>query len=925
MYNMASSTEKRLRPWARTLCCLLIVALPASAQTTPPVAPVDLVTPPPAELPADPAAAAAPAAATPGHGPALGSTGRLIPLSRIPETQIRELISDLAGYFETQQNLYRLAGPANPSSVPPAPERVRGLINLAADSAPTVPALRLGYVTMPRRIPQLWVDGPSASLFDEGLRKVLEERAQTRSNLRLRELESQIIHLSYIDANDALFALRAMGYSAITDENSPLTDEAASPELPEVPGYGPANGGMGGGGAVSMTNGTQGFSGGAGAAFSSNDQSVSKFKSLKNLPKSIGMDKLPLVIRMPNPERKEVGLVGGTEGTSNQIQRDQLGMTNILPNAASDLSQTVANGTNELLVMYHPDSPEQFQRLRHLVETTIDRPARQVYIEGLVLEINSDTLRDLGVQWSAKRGSYGLTLGTLTAGATSALSASRNSLQAVSPMEVLNRINALIEVNKAEVLSRPSVMTIDNRQATIRVGTDIPIATSIDSGNGAAGGRVSFNFQYIPTGILLNVRPRVNEDGSEVSMLIDASVSAAVPNQDLKVLDATNGAVLASAPTISTRRVQTYARIRDNMPLIIGGLVSRNNSTSSDKVPGIGEVPMLGKLFGHESKVDNKREVIVVLTPSVVTEDAHQTKAQYPKDDARFDLNDTTLTREHFRIQAEDIVDAQFILGNPRFAKYQDLVRQLIRRQPGLAQQLPYSAFAGEHVPAEFIFVSGLIDRLLTRHKEAGDNLDINRMVFFEGLRGADFHPQSLGGLMASMGDGKDPLSFFSRNKGRALALTFRPLGGSVHDMSDMFAEPVPEISLVDCPDRATWRRKLWELNHPASGTRFTILIHDESDLARVRLALALKNTIMVNGKEPAITFNNFQPGRMVQIQRSQPNWDQSLEGSVARNFFIGEYFYPYFIEEHERMLRELDAALRQPEMKPYLDGLALP
>jgi type VI secretion system protein ImpJ len=104
------------------------------------------------------------------------------------------------------------------------------------------------------------------------------------------------------------------------------------------------------------------------------------------------------------------------------------------------------------------------------------------------------------------------------------------------------------------------------------------------------------------------------------------------------------------------------------------------------------------------------------------------------------------------------------------------VVKQVIRRQPGLAQQLPFSAFIDEHVPAEFIFVSGLIDRLLMRHKEGGDNLDINRMIFFEGLRGADFHPQSLGGLMASLGDGKDPMSFFARNKGKALALTFRPL-----------------------------------------------------------------------------------------------------------------------------------------------------
>ncbi|UGQ45903.1 type II secretion system protein GspD [Massilia endophytica] len=898
----------------RALFLLSLIVLPVLAQSPP----------------AAPAGAPAPAA----HGPALGATGRLIPLSRIPETQIRELIADLVNYLEATQDLYRIGGA--PANATPLPDKVKGLVNLGYDREPGVAALRIGYVIMPRRIPQLWIEGSAAMQFEDALRRVLDERSQTRSNLRLRELESQIIHLSYIDADDALFALRAMGYSAITDDSSPLADDVSSPDMVEVPSYAPAGGSqyaMGGGntsypnsvGAAPATNGVTSYGGGGYGQYPGNDQASSKFKPLKNLPKSIGMDKLPLVIRMPNPERKETGLVGAVEGANNQASRDQLGMTNILPNAASDLSQTVANGINELLVLYHPDSPEQFQRLRHLIETTIDRPARQVYIEGLVLEINSDSLRDLGVQWSGKRGKYGLSLGTLTplGNGGSALTATQNSLQNVNPIEVLNRINALVQANKAEVLSRPSVMTIDNRQATIRIGTDIPIATSIDSGNGSGGGRVSFSFQYIPTGILLNVRPRINENGSEVSMLIDATVSASVPNQDLKVLDSETNAVLASAPTISTRRVQTYARIRDNMPLIIGGLVSRNNSLSSDKVPGVGEVPVLGKLFGHEGTIDNRREVVVVLTPSVVTEDIHQTKAQYPKDDDRFDLSDTNLMREHFRIQAEDMVDAQFILGNPRFAHYRDAVTQVVRRQPGLAQQAPFSAFVNDRVPGEFIFVSGLIDRLLMRHKEAGENLDINRLIFFEGLRGSDFHPQSLGGLMAAMGDGRDPMSFFAKNKGKALALTFRPIAGT--DVADMFAEPVPEISLIDCPDRETWRRKLWELNHPSSGTRFTILIQDESDLARVRLAIALKNTIMVNGKEPGITFHNFQPGRMVQIQRAQPSWEQALEGSVARNFFIGEFFYPYFIEEHERMIRELDTALRRPELKPYLDGVSFP
>src|SRR5450830_1804685 len=93
------------------------------------------------------------------HGPALGAAGRLINLARIPENQIRELIADLVNYLESSQELYRtgaLSGSA------PVPERVKGLVTMSTERAPTQAALRIGYVMMPRRIPQLWIDGPAA-------------------------------------------------------------------------------------------------------------------------------------------------------------------------------------------------------------------------------------------------------------------------------------------------------------------------------------------------------------------------------------------------------------------------------------------------------------------------------------------------------------------------------------------------------------------------------------------------------------------------------------------------------------------------------------------------------------------------------------------------------------------------------------------
>ena len=98
-------------------------------------------------------------------------------------------------------------------------------------------------------------------------------------------------------------------------------------------------------------------------------------------------------------------------------------------------------------------------------------------------------------------------------------------------------IRALIRTGKAEILSRPSVLTLDNRQSTIRVGQDIPIASSLE-GLGSDSTKVSFQFDYLPTGILLNIRPRINESGAEVSMLIDTIVSAKVPGEDLEMKSA---------------------------------------------------------------------------------------------------------------------------------------------------------------------------------------------------------------------------------------------------------------------------------------------------------------------------------------------------------------------------------------------------
>jgi len=408
-------------------------------------------------------------------------------------------------------------------------------------------------------------------------------------------------------------------------------------------------------------------------------------------------------------------------------------------------------------------------------------------------------------------------------------------------------------------------------------------------------------------------------------MLIDATVSATVPGADLQVLDPSTKIALASAPTISTRRVQTYARIRDNQPLIIGGLFSRNQINSSDRVPGLGEIPIVGALFGHTSGQDDRREVIIVLTPSVVTENIRETKAQYPKDDDRFDLTNTVLFKEHYRIKAEDLVDSSDFRFNARFRAFKDIVAKLVEAHPELAQKKPYSEFVGSRIPGEFIFVSGMMYRMLDR-LNAGDPIRIENLKFFERVGEKDQRPVSVAQALARYGDGKTPESFFEKNPGKALALTFTLSRASMLAI-DQFTEPFPEISLVDCPDRDTWRQLLWDMSQPnALGIpRFTILIRDSSDLRRLQLAYATQNTILNNGGIPGMIFDRWLVGRMIHLQEVSPTWERVLNAQIAQYFFMGEHYYMYFMQEHDKAMRRLEEALRQPEMQPYLAGLKLP
>lgn len=793
-------------------------------------------------------------------------SGMLIPLERLSNSEIHDLLSSLSLRYQTESG-YERATPEQTSVLPALPAGVSiGASLVRMDENQAQFFLRIGFVSYISQLPQLWIQGvtvdtdgnTSVNSDIEGIEPVITASIaqvhQMRTGLRQSDLDRQIIQLSYVNTTAALNVLKGLGIHTVP--------------------------------------------------------------SIEGMPAQLEFDQLPLVTAMPTPSNEQMGLITNDDGG-----RGSFGQATT-PTKASQLNAEVNVGaTSQLMIVYHPAHPEQFSLVRSILDDYVDKPARQVFIEGMVLEISEDGLDELGIEWSFKEGSVDFVLGSLdpTGILDTVTFSNLDSRDVVRDWGT--KVRALVRDGKAEILSRPSVLTMNNRQATIRVGEDIPIATS-QEGVLNNSNKVAFNFKYIPTGILLNIRPRIAEAGDEVSMLIDTVVSAKVPGRDLEIRS-TAGDLLASAPTISTRRVQTYARIDNTTPFIIGGLVSRDLSVSQDKVPFLGDLPLIGPAFRSESTTTQKREVIIVLTPYVLPDNQAISRA-LPKDDEIFDSVGNQLFRDAFRIHAEDVFDLRFIAENKRLKIYRNLAKDLIKSNYKLAFVHPFDQFANDTIPGEEVLVQRMVYELIKR-TEVDSRVNPERIIFFEAKEYEGYHVQFLNHTLSTLGDGTGMESFFERNSGKAVAFTYTYSRESM-DKQDLASEPIPEISLVDCPDRDTWQQLLWDMNQPSSDgiDRYTILIQSPRDIVRLSRALMLKKIVQLNGGEEALSLDNFSIGKILHIPMMGEDKVSVIDADVAKFFFHTELYYAAIIKRIEDTLSDFDTILEQPEAQMYLNNTDL-
>jgi len=279
--------------------------------------------------------------------------------------------------------------------------------------------------------------------------------------------------------------------------------------------------------------------------------------------------------------------------------------------------RVIVNAATNTLIFQ--GSSENHTQLLNLLQE-LDKPAKAALIEVTVAEVTLDNTTQLGVEWAfnasgAKGSTYtggtlaGIPLGAglATAGmgiGTGGLTIAR--LNGAGDLRLL--LNMLATSSKANVLSSPRILARNGETATIQVGSEIP-TINMQQTNAATGGTgVLQSVQYRKTGVILNVKPIIYA-GDRIDLDITQEVS-----------DSTRVGV-AGSPIIDTRKVETHLSLKDGTPVLLGGLISQNNSRAETGVPLLKDIPLVGQLFRTNTDNNRKTEMLVLITPYIVADD----------------------------------------------------------------------------------------------------------------------------------------------------------------------------------------------------------------------------------------------------------------------------------------------------------------
>jgi general secretion pathway protein D len=310
------------------------------------------------------------------------------------------------------------------------------------------------------------------------------------------------------------------------------------------------------------------------------------------------------------PARPSTPSAPSTSGTT--IARGSAGLTQDV--------QVIADKENNAIVVLAV--PEDYDVIESAIKR-LDIIQRQVLVEVTLAEVALTDELQFGIEWflNAREGrNYAGRLGGSSAASISppptpaSVPAGRGLtlVRTLSGGQIAAILNLLESDSRATIVATPSTTVADNHPATIKVGTRVPVKTQTQSG--ITPGTVIESIQYIETGVLLEVTPRINS-GSQVTLEINVEVSQARVNQSSNI----------DSPEVSNRNAKSLVTIGSGESVVLAGLIRQDSTIDSTGLPVLAKIPFIGGLFGTQSKTGTRTELVVLITPKVIN-DARQAR-----------------------------------------------------------------------------------------------------------------------------------------------------------------------------------------------------------------------------------------------------------------------------------------------------------
>jgi general secretion pathway protein D len=279
--------------------------------------------------------------------------------------------------------------------------------------------------------------------------------------------------------------------------------------------------------------------------------------------------------------------------------------------AFSERFKVVANKeTNSIIII---SAREDYDKIEAIIKE-LDTKRKQVLVEALIVEISLNDDQTFGFDWSAiidtpydadavASSNTGLYSESLQTGGLPGLTV--GLLNGTLP-SVYAILNANKENTNLKILSTPEIVTVDNHEATINISEQIPFLTSsrVDEQN-----NVIQTYDYKDIGIILKLTPHINENGY-VTMEIEQQIKKLV-----------EGTTTLENPSVFKREITSRVTVKNKRTIVIGGLIRNDTTNIEQKIPILGDIPLLGLLFRKQIKQQTRTNLLVFLTPHIITED----------------------------------------------------------------------------------------------------------------------------------------------------------------------------------------------------------------------------------------------------------------------------------------------------------------